>query len=155
MLTKQPVLLQLLMFVTLVSAQQDVLTFNMDNSMSDYVSGIDENVAEMSYENLMMWNEDESNEEHKMEIESFDEELLEKELQNSNKISKSFAPWKVILMVCAAGVFVGLFILLVVVGVFQVMKFRHGKAAKQKKKETEQLEEIIVHNDSTEIKLDV
>ena len=78
-------------------------------------------------------------------------EILEKELENSYKISKSYAPWKVILMVCAAGVFVGLLILLVVFGVFQVMKCRQRKASKQKEKEAEQLEEIIVHKSSSEI----
>ena len=119
--------LVLIIIAPLVSAQHDVLSFNLGSGMAD-LSDIDEK--------------------HKMEIESygFDEEILE------NKISNSYAPWKVILMVSAAGVFVGLLILLVVFGVFQVIKCRQRKASKQKEIEAEQLEEIIVHKSSSEIK---
>ena len=119
--------LVLIIIAPLVSAQHDVLSFNLGSGMAD-LSDIDEN--------------------HKMEIESygFDEEIL------VNKISNSYAPWKVILMVSAAGVFVGLLILLVVFGVFQVIKCRQRKASKQKVKVAEQLEEIIVHKSSSEIK---
>lgn len=119
--------LVLIIIAPLVSAQHDVLSFNLGSGMAD-LSDIDEK--------------------HKMEIESygFDEEILE------NKISNSYAPWKVILMVSAAGVFVGLLILLVVFGVFQVIKCRQRKASKQKVKVAEQLEEIIVHKSSSEIK---
>ena len=118
--------LVLIIIAPLVSAQHDVLSFS-GSGMAD-LSDIDEN--------------------HKMEIESygFDEEIL------VNKISNSYAPWKVILMVSAAGVFVGLLILLVVFGVFQVIKCRQRKASKQKVKVAEQLEEIIVHKSSSEIK---
>ena len=54
-------------------------------------------------------------------------------------------------MVVAAGVFVGLFILLVVFLVFQIMKVRHSRARKEK---TAELEEVIVHKNvnASEIK---
>ena len=103
-----------------------------------------EYVFEMSEDSLYNWPsyETESDSKGLNEIEKFDEELLEAEIRDSNPVSKSYAPWKVILLVVAAGVVLGLFIFVGVAVLIWIMSKRRAKA-KQNEKEPP-LEEVIV-----------